>query len=100
MKSAPVRRAGFSSLIGATAVKAEADPLPSWDDGPAKRAIFDFVRVTTDTASPNYVAPEERLSAATALRALMPATVFHFSQCRIGLTAPGGHAGMSAGVRV
>jgi hypothetical protein len=25
-----------------------ADPLSSWNDGPAKRAILDFVRTTTD----------------------------------------------------
>ena len=33
------------------------DPLPSWNDGPAKQAIVDFVRATTDTASPNFVPP-------------------------------------------
>jgi hypothetical protein len=38
------------------------DPLPSWNDGPAKQAILDFVRDTTDTASPKYVLPEERIA--------------------------------------
>ena len=28
--------------------------LPSWNDGPAKQAIIDFVRATTDRSSPNY----------------------------------------------
>ena len=28
--------------------------LPSWNDGPAKQAIFDFVRATIDRASPSY----------------------------------------------
>ncbi len=37
------------------------DPLPSWNDGPAKRAIVDFVRATTDRASPRYVPPEQRI---------------------------------------
>jgi phosphoglycolate phosphatase-like HAD superfamily hydrolase len=37
-------------------------PLASWNDGAAKQAIFDFVRATTDRASPNYVAPEERIA--------------------------------------
>ncbi len=38
------------------------DPLPSWNDGPAKRAILEFVRVTTDKASPRYVPPERRIA--------------------------------------
>src|SRR5271169_2549839 len=37
-------------------------PLASWNDGAAKKAIFDFVRATTDRASPNYVSPEERIA--------------------------------------
>lgn len=41
---------------------AAADPLTSWNDGPAKRAIVDFVRTTTDTAHPNYVPPAERIA--------------------------------------
>jgi phosphoglycolate phosphatase-like HAD superfamily hydrolase len=36
--------------------------LPSWNDGPAKQAILDFVRATTDRSSPNYVAPEDRIA--------------------------------------
>jgi phosphoglycolate phosphatase-like HAD superfamily hydrolase len=36
--------------------------LPSWNDGPAKQAIVDFVRVTTEKGSPNFVAPEERIA--------------------------------------
>ena len=27
---------------------AAADPLPSWNDGAAKKSIIDFVKVTTD----------------------------------------------------
>jgi phosphoglycolate phosphatase-like HAD superfamily hydrolase len=37
-------------------------PLPSWNDGPAKQAIIDFVRATTDQASPKFVPPEERVA--------------------------------------
>ena len=40
----------------------KTDPLPSWNDGPAKKAIVDFVRVTTDKASPQYVSPEQRIA--------------------------------------
>src|SRR5712671_25247 len=36
--------------------------LPSWNDGPAKQAILDFVRATTDRASPKFVPPEERIA--------------------------------------
>ena len=42
---------------------AQTDPLPSWNDGPAKQAILEFVRVTTDKASPKFVAPEARIAA-------------------------------------
>jgi phosphoserine phosphatase len=40
----------------------KADPLPSWNDGAAKRAIVEFVRVTTDKAGPKYVPPEQRIA--------------------------------------
>jgi phosphoglycolate phosphatase-like HAD superfamily hydrolase len=40
----------------------KTDPLPSWNDGPAKKAIQEFVRVTTDKASPKYVPPEQRIA--------------------------------------
>ena len=38
------------------------DPLPSWNDGPAKSAILQFVRATTDPSSPQFVPPEERIA--------------------------------------
>jgi phosphoglycolate phosphatase-like HAD superfamily hydrolase len=38
------------------------DPLPSWNDGAAKKAILEFVRVTTDKASPKFVPPEQRIA--------------------------------------
>ncbi len=41
---------------------ASAGVLPSWNEGPAKQAILDFVRVTTDRASPTFVPPEERIA--------------------------------------
>jgi hypothetical protein len=40
----------------------KTDALPSWNDGPAKKAILEFVRVTTDKASPQYLPPEERVA--------------------------------------
>src|SRR5262249_6296148 len=36
--------------------------LPSWNDGSAKQAIFDFVRTTTDRSSASYVLPEDRIA--------------------------------------
>ena len=36
--------------------------LPSWNDGAAKQAIFDFVRATSDRSSPSYVVPEDRIA--------------------------------------
>lgn len=38
------------------------DPLPSWNDGGAKQAIFDFVVRVTDTASPDFVPEAERIA--------------------------------------
>ena len=37
-------------------------PLASWNDGPAKQAILDFVRATTDQASPKFVPPADRIA--------------------------------------
>jgi len=39
------------------------DPLPSWNEGPAKRAIIELVETTTNAASPKFVPPEERIAA-------------------------------------
>ena len=36
--------------------------LPSWNDGAAKQAIFDFVRATIDRSSPSWVSPEDRIA--------------------------------------
>jgi haloacid dehalogenase-like hydrolase len=47
--------------VAATA-QPSTDALASWNDGPAKRAILDFVRATTDKAGPNYVPPEDRIA--------------------------------------
>jgi phosphoserine phosphatase len=36
--------------------------LPSWNDGPAKSAIMEFVQATTDKSSPKFVPPAERIA--------------------------------------
>jgi uncharacterized protein (TIGR03000 family) len=40
----------------------QTDPLPSWNDGSAKTALLQFVRVTTDKGSSQYVLPEQRIA--------------------------------------
>ena len=38
------------------------DPLPSWNEGPAKQAIIDFVTRVTDVGGRDFVLPEERIA--------------------------------------
>jgi hypothetical protein len=63
------RREFAALLIGAAAsaglagtAEAQSDPLPSWNDGPAKEAILKFVRATTDSSGPDFVPPPERIA--------------------------------------
>ena len=51
-----------STARAGSAAFAAADPLPSWNDGPAKQAILDFVKTTTDQNNPKYVPPEDRIA--------------------------------------
>ncbi|MBZ4370115.1 haloacid dehalogenase-like hydrolase [Corallococcus interemptor] len=39
-----------------------ADPLPSWNEGPVKQSIIDFVTRATTEGGPGYVPPEERIA--------------------------------------
>jgi haloacid dehalogenase-like hydrolase len=41
---------------------AQTDLLPSWNDGPAKKAIVEFVKTTTEKGGPKFVAPEARIA--------------------------------------
>jgi phosphoserine phosphatase len=54
------------TLVALLAISAQAfaqtDPLPSWNDGPAKQAIVAFVRATTDQSSPTFVPPGARIA--------------------------------------
>ena len=38
------------------------DPLPSWSDGGAKQSIVDFVGKVTNSGSPDFLPPEERIA--------------------------------------
>ena len=46
---------------GTVSLRAES-ALPSWNDGPAKKAIVDFVEKVTREGGPDYVAPAERIA--------------------------------------
>ena len=48
--------------LPASAFAQTTDPLPSWNEGAAKTAIVEFVKATTDTASPKFVPPEARIA--------------------------------------
>jgi phosphoserine phosphatase len=55
-----------AALVGVVAFTSTsthaADPLASWNDGPAKQAILEFVKATTTQGSPQFVPPEERIA--------------------------------------
>jgi hypothetical protein len=51
--------AGFA--LGTQAF-AQSDPLPSWNDGPAKQAIISIVNDTTTSGSPKFVDPVARIA--------------------------------------
>jgi hypothetical protein len=50
---------GLLPTLGASA---DPSPLTSWNDGPAKEAILEFVRTTTDRAGAKFVPSEERIA--------------------------------------
>ena len=49
-------------LFVAVGANAQTDPLSSWNAGPAKKAIIDFVQVTTDKSNPKFIPPAERIA--------------------------------------
>jgi len=49
-------------LVLGLSARAQADPLPSWNDGAAKKAIVDFVQATTTQGSPGFVPQAERIA--------------------------------------
>ena len=52
----------LATLATATSAVAQTDPLPSWNDVPAKRAIVGFVAEITRTGSSTFVPPAERIA--------------------------------------
>ncbi len=51
-----------ASGVGTSELHSQTDPLASWNDGAAKKAIVDFVHATTAQGSATFVAPEERVA--------------------------------------
>ena len=51
--------AGCERAVGA---QAGGDPLPSWNDTPAKRAILELVKTTTDKKNVQFVPVEDRIA--------------------------------------
>src|SRR5881397_4355378 len=49
-------------LLIAGQALAQSDPLPSWNDGTAKKAIVEFVQSTTTQGGPRFVPPAERIA--------------------------------------
>lgn len=52
----------FVLFVLTVPVSADSDPLPSWNDGQAKRAIISFVKETTNEAGSGFVAPNNRVA--------------------------------------
>jgi len=54
--------AAFLVLVLIVRAHAQMDPLPSWNNGAAKKAIVEFVKTTTEKSSAKFVAPEARVA--------------------------------------
>src|SRR4029077_2850729 len=52
----------LAALCLSVTIAQAQDPLPSWNDGPAKQAIIEFVKATTTQGSPQFVPPEDRVA--------------------------------------
>jgi phosphoserine phosphatase len=85
-----------SALVGVLAFTATmaraADPLPSWNDSPAKQSIVTFVEKVTKEGSPNFVPVPERIAVFDndgTLWSEQPAPVqFYFVADRVKALAP------------
>ena len=61
-KSALTVAALITALAFMTVASEAADPLPSWNDGRAKRSIISFVEKVTKAGSPDFVPVPERIA--------------------------------------
>ena len=62
LKSILTAAALMGALAFATVNSQAADPLPSWNDGPAKQSIISFVEKVTKPGSPDFVPVAERIA--------------------------------------
>jgi phosphoglycolate phosphatase-like HAD superfamily hydrolase len=51
-----------SLLLAVTSANSQSDPLPSWNDGPAKQAIIKSVAAITTEGSPEFVPAGKRIA--------------------------------------
>ena len=51
-----------SLVVLASGASAETDALPSWNDGPTKQSIVEFVARVTKDGGPDYVKPDDRVA--------------------------------------
>jgi phosphoglycolate phosphatase-like HAD superfamily hydrolase len=58
----PTLSAPFISSLAQAQAATAGEPLPSWNEGPTKQTIVNFIKETTDPASPKFVMPEERIA--------------------------------------
>src|SRR5208283_4368729 len=81
-----------AALAFTTAASKAADPLPSWNDGPAKQSIITFVEKVTKPGSPDFVPAPERIAVFDndgTLWSEQPAPVqFYFVADRVKALAP------------
>jgi phosphoglycolate phosphatase-like HAD superfamily hydrolase len=59
---AGVLAAGLFGFASGQAQSEASDPLPSWNEGPVKKSIIDFVTRVTKEGAPDYVKPELRIA--------------------------------------
>ena len=64
-----LRHVMFAVLLGLVAIgaslsgaQAQSDPLPSWNDGAAKKSITDFVARVTAQGGADFVPAEQRIA--------------------------------------
>src|SRR5271169_3330183 len=62
MKSIRITFTLLAIVLASQTLAHAQDPLPSWNDGPAKQSILDFVRATTETGGAKFVPPEDRIA--------------------------------------
>jgi hypothetical protein len=52
----------LTGLLRADSALAQADPLPSWNDGASKSSITNFVARVTTQGGPDFVPPDQRIA--------------------------------------